>query len=38
MVFTLEPCIATVGLEEDVVVTETGCEFLVPMQRALYLV
>jgi Xaa-Pro aminopeptidase len=38
MVFTLEPCIANVALEDDVVVTDTGCEFLLPTQQAIYLV
>jgi Xaa-Pro aminopeptidase len=28
MVFTLEPCTAMIALENDVVVTESGCEFL----------
>jgi Xaa-Pro aminopeptidase len=38
MVFTLEPCISWVGLEENVVVTEDGCEFLQAPQREIYLV
>jgi len=38
MVFTLEPCISWVGLEDDVVVTESGCEFLFPTQEAIYVV
>ena len=38
MVFTLEPCVGPIGLEENVVVTETGCEFLVDPQEAVYLV
>ena len=38
MVFTLEPCVEMIGLEEDVIVTEAGCEYLVPPQRQLYLV
>ena len=38
MVFTLEPCIAAIGLEEDVVVTESGCDYLSPPQREVYLV
>jgi Xaa-Pro aminopeptidase len=38
MVFTLEPCVGLGMVEEDVVVTETGCEFLVPTQREIYLV
>ena len=38
MVFTLEPCISWVGLEDDVVVTENGCEFLYPTQEAIYVV
>lgn len=33
MVFTLEPVVTWVGLEDDVVITETGCEFLSPRQR-----
>jgi Xaa-Pro aminopeptidase len=40
-VFTLEPDVATpaghVGLEEDVVATAVGCEFLSSFQRELYL-
>ncbi|CAN5406111.1 hypothetical protein BH09CHL1_BH09CHL1_24050 [soil metagenome] len=32
MVFTLEPCIFDIGLEEDIVVTEDGCEFLAAPQ------
>jgi Xaa-Pro aminopeptidase len=38
MVFTLEPCTGGIGLEENVVVTAAGCEFLTPPQRGLYLV
>ncbi len=42
MVFTLEPGVPTragrIGIEEDVVVTDEGAEFLVPYQEALYLV
>jgi Xaa-Pro aminopeptidase len=38
MVFTLEPVINWVGLEEDVVVTDDGCEFLISPQREIYLV
>jgi Xaa-Pro aminopeptidase len=38
MVFTLEPVIGQIGLEENVVVTETGCEYLVAPQRDLYLI
>ncbi len=38
MVFTLEPVIGPIGLEENVVVTETGFDYLIPPQRALYLV
>lgn len=38
IVFTLEPVIAWVGIEDDVVVTDDGCEFLFPSQRELYLV
>jgi len=38
MVFTLEPVVPPIGLEEDVVVTETGCEYLIPPQREIYLV
>lgn len=38
MVFTLEPVVAWVGLEDDVVVTEDGCDFLFPMQREIYVV
>lgn len=41
-VFTLELGVPTdagiVGLEEDVLVTATGCEFLSPRQRELFLV
>ncbi|MGI8476636.1 MAG: M24 family metallopeptidase [Thermomicrobiales bacterium] len=38
MVFTLEPCIGAIGLEDDVVVTERGCDFLFPTQENIYLV
>lgn len=38
MVFTLEPVITWVGLEENVVVTDNGCEFLLGPQREIYLV
>ena len=38
MVFTLEPCVAAIGLEDDVVVTDDGCEFLITTPRELYLV
>ncbi len=38
MVFTLEPCVAPISIEDDVVVTQHGCEFLVPTQPALYLI
>jgi Xaa-Pro aminopeptidase len=38
MVFTLEPCHTWVGLEDDVVVTDDGCEFLFPSQESIYLV
>jgi Xaa-Pro aminopeptidase len=41
-VYTIEPGLATpaghVGIEEDVLVTETGCEFLSSFQRELMLV
>jgi len=38
MVFTLEPVVGPIGLEDEVIVTETGCEFLHPTQNAIYLV
>lgn len=38
MVFTLEPVVTWVGLEDDVLVTETGCEFLHPSQESIYVV
>lgn len=38
MVFTLEPCVGRTSIEEDVLVTDDGCEFLVPPQRSPYLV
>ena len=41
-VFTLEPGVPTrkgrIGLEEDVVVDDTGARFLTPPQQELYLV
>ncbi|HEV2107925.1 MAG TPA: hypothetical protein VGR16_06660 [Thermomicrobiales bacterium] len=33
-----EPCIGPIGLEEDIVVTPDAVQFLVPPQRALYLI
>lgn len=38
MVFTLEPCVGPIGLEEDVVVIEDGVRFLVPPQQEIFLV
>jgi Xaa-Pro aminopeptidase len=38
MIFTLEPVVGPIGLEDDVLVTESGCEFLLPSQDAIYLV
>jgi Xaa-Pro aminopeptidase len=38
MVFTLEPVVSWVALEDDVVVTDEGCEALVPPQREVYVV
>jgi Xaa-Pro aminopeptidase len=38
MVFTLEPVFGPIGLEENVVVTAEGCEYLVPPQRELWLI
>jgi Xaa-Pro dipeptidase len=38
MVFTLEPVVTWVGLEENVVVTQDSCEFLSQPQREIYLV
>jgi Xaa-Pro aminopeptidase len=38
MVFTLEPCIDAIGLEDDIVVTERGCEFLIPTPDAMTVV
>jgi Xaa-Pro aminopeptidase len=38
MVFTLEPCVDPIALEENVVVTPAGCDWLVAPQRELYLV
>jgi Xaa-Pro aminopeptidase len=38
MVFTLEPVISWVGLEDDVVVTDTGCDFLFLPQTEIYVV
>jgi Xaa-Pro aminopeptidase len=37
MVFTLEPCIYNLGVEEDIVVTEHGVEWLTPPQTAIYI-
>lgn len=37
MVFTLEPVVGPIGLEDEVLVTESGCEFLHPTQDAIYL-
>jgi len=36
MVFTLEPCIYQLGVEEDIVVTEHGTEWLTPPQTEIY--
>jgi Xaa-Pro aminopeptidase len=38
MIFTLEPVVGPIGLEDEIVVTETGCEFLHPTQSAVYLI
>jgi Xaa-Pro aminopeptidase len=38
MVFTLEPVFGPIRIEENVVVTAEGCEYLVPPQRELWLV
>ncbi len=38
MVFTLEPCIQGAQIEEDVVVTADGCEWMVPPQTELYVI
>jgi Xaa-Pro aminopeptidase len=38
MVFTLEPVVASAMIEDDVVVTESGCEFMSPTQQSIYLV
>jgi len=38
MVFTLEPVIESIGIEENVLVTAEGAEFLVPPQREIWLV
>ncbi len=38
MVFTLEPCIQGAQIEEDVVVTADGCEWIVPPQTELYVI
>ncbi len=38
MCFTLEPCVANIGLEENIVVTETGCELLVPTSKHIILI
>jgi Xaa-Pro aminopeptidase len=38
MIFTLEPVVGPIGLEDDVLVTDSGCEFLLPTQEAIYLV
>ena len=38
MVFTLEPCVGPIGLEEDILVTDAGVEFLVPPQRELIII
>ncbi len=36
MCFTLEPCIFNLGLEENIVVTDEGCEYLVAPQTEVY--
>ena len=38
MIFTLEPVVGPVGLEDEVIVTANGAEFLFPSQKAIYLV
>lgn len=38
MVFTIEPCFGPVSLEENVVVTDAGCSYLVPPQREIWIV
>ena len=38
MIFTLEPVFGPIGIEENVVVTAEGCEYLVPPQREVWLV
>ncbi len=37
MVFTLEPCTAMIAIEDDIVVTENGCEFLIEPPEKPYL-
>jgi Xaa-Pro aminopeptidase len=36
MCFTLEPCVFDLGLEENIVVTEDGCEYLIAPQTEVY--
>ncbi len=38
MTFTLEPVFGPIGIEENVVVTAEGCEFLVPPQREIIVI
>lgn len=38
MTFTLEPVFGPIGIEENIVVTAEGCEYLVPPQREIWLV
>jgi Xaa-Pro aminopeptidase len=38
MVFTLEPVVGPVGLEEDVLVTDGGCDYLTAPQREIFLI
>jgi Xaa-Pro aminopeptidase len=38
MVFTLEPSVPLVALEENVVVTANGCDYLAAPQRELALI
>jgi len=38
MVFTLEPVVTWVGLEDNVLVTDTGCEFLNTPQREIIMI